>query len=759
MKELPKYSLLQFNEFLKYRGVTRLPWKKEDSGPRPILPRLIHDNDSTPHEEAVSDSSSVLSRENDIENFLPGLEFSNAFDRGSEPRNPDSFYADKDTESGESIMSPEDDSFFKYVSSETQSDRRYSNNSERVADSSVREEIDTSKTQGTYREWEWHDSITRQEMLPDCHDSELSGSSSELSNNGGIYLPFRQRLSDIATDSFSLLQLPPAAKYRDSLKLNYMGSSTVSGLETSRRYKNNLAVVVLSPGGPDLLVCGCRSEVYVFEFDESRHIPKTNHVLRFDTRPQFTTDGHRIALTWAYYPHTINYMKSVPNWVQGPAIGVCTDDGSVLIWHVKTLRGEIVRQAQRKPPDPQLYTVRLEADVSLQLQSSAWGLDFASAYDSDGKQHFVLAASSNTQRATLFYFHELTGGYLSVSTHQLLHNIPDVSVVEYSIVGRQHNVIVSCASISGELVLFQFGFTINWEPSEPHESQWLFRREDVQFNEPIVIRRTSLGSECWTTKPVPIKFFKPVQSIRAMTGDPFIEEDKEVQQILTESKILSMPEDPKVSAGLGGAAYFQFFDSPVVYLATSENANHRVDDTSKFVTFEEEYQRIHQAYKHMCKHEISPSAGLQDKVLAVSTGLQLGLFRGDTLFCCGATKSIFTLEIPMTNETKWCNRILITHVINELLCFIGVSQQGLVTIMRLCEHRGLYGMRQEHLFPNALSLTIAESSIRTIIGLSVRDLSVSSEYPRFMLYIVYSDGLVLTYELREEGSAIVDMDF
>lgn len=750
-----------------------MPWIKEDHNPsrdraRTLL-RMMSRQISVVQEEATqpglesSDSSSILSQENDIHTSIPRLRLAMTYDTGTQPNNPDTFYSDP-VDVNVLVSRADDDTYYKYLTTGMASDRRYSNNSERKPQKLFHDlERHSKAIQKCFQRWEQHDSITKSETCPGEHDDAIEIPDDETVNNGGLYEPFRVGLTEVSTESTStLLQLSPAAKFRDPLVLNYVNATKLDGLDSSRRYKNNLLAVIQDGSGEDLLFAGCRSEILIFEFESRRHSPKSNCLLRFDTRPTFTSTADRIVLTWPYYPHTINYITACSNWQSGAALGVCTDDGSILVWYSSSLRREIQRVSENKGSSQSQSThfPRVAPDVSLKLESSAWGLDFGSALDDEGRLHHILIASSNSQAATLYYYDKDTSTFNHVNSHQLLHNVPDVSVLKYQISGNKHQVTVSCGSISGELVLFMFKFTIGHEPmTDTSNSQWPLRLGHVLFDEPVVVRRTNLGTDCWTTKPVKTEYFKPVQSIRAMTGDPFIDEATEVSQILSESRILDLASDSLVSSDLGGAAYWQFFDAPVVCLESSEDYDHRADDTSKFTNFEEEYRRIHQAYKHMCKSGDLETAFLSDTMLAVSTGSRLGLFRADTLLCISATKHVFNLDIPVSEETKWCKRILITHVIEELLCFIAVSQAGLVTIMRLCEHRGLYGMRQEHLFPNPLGLTISESSLRTITGLGVRNMSVTKEIPRFYLYILYSDGLVLTYELRESRDDITDLDF
>ena len=78
--------------------------------------------------------------------------------------------------------------------------------------------------------------------------------------------------------------------------------------------------------------------------------------------------------------------------------------------------------------------------------------------------------------------------------------------------------------------------------------------------------------------------------------------------------------------------------------------------------------------------------------------------------------------------------------------------------MRLCQHRRLYGIIQEHLFPNALSLALGYNGYRTITGLSARNISVAEHLPRYLLYVTYLNGVVLTYELKMDLNETLEVD-
>lgn len=751
---LREYSLNSFIEFLDYRGVLRKPWVKRSLPCDLHLGLIQFSNESEEDTNSRLDGGTLfITEENNIGNYFPQSIESFQIESGTAPENPDTFY---NRSKATNELEADDDSYFKYISQGVESDRRYSNNSERRPNMLKDIQRIALTGQEAYIEWERGDLNI---LLKSClrNLTEEREGPNETINDGGLNDPFGPGLTEIATDSTSfLLQLDAAAKYRDLLVLNYMGATMISGFGASRRYKNNLSVIIHDAEDVDLLLVACASEIIVTEFDSRLHQPKEKVKFRFETKPPTTTSADENLLTWPYYPHTINFMKTCESWQQGAAVGICADDGSILIWHASNLRSVISRLCEKNlSPNARLYNIRSTADFNFKLDLSAWGLDFACVLDDNGEKHCIVVASSNSQTVTLCYFDATAGVMNSVDTIELLHNIPEVSIIDYFISENKHVAMVSCASISGELVVFKFTFELD-DSALNQTSDWPRKLGRTLFSEPIVIHRTTFDSECWTVKPISTKYFKLVKSLKTMTGDPFIDDDTEISQILTESAILKLSTDPVRSADLGGAAYFQFFDTPVVCLSARSESDPLRNNTSKFGSQQEEYQRIHQAYKSFF------SSGAPDPlrkfVLAVSTNSRLGLFRADSLFCTSATKKVFTLDLPENDETKWCKRILITHVIKELLCFIAISQLGLVTIMRLCEHRGLYGMRQEFVFPNALSLAIAEENLRTITGIAVRDMSIKNGIFRFFLYISYSDGLVLTYELREQRDMVFDFD-
>lgn len=637
-------------------------------------------------------------------------------------------------------------------------------------------------SQQAFSQWEFHDPTTIQ----------------EIQTNGGVYDPFRPDLSSVnPNDPYSMSRLAPAAKYRDLIQLRHIGKKKLYGLENTRKYKNNLSVVI----GQYLVTCSA-SELVMYSFDRN-HLPRKTPVLRFDVRPRETTNDDRLASTWPFFPHTINYVKTGV-FLGHEVLAVCLDDGMIRIWNVETILQQVKRfggendTSDEEEEDEEneddnrgrggRYGLRIKADYQVKMSCSCWGLDFYKAKDN------IIVASDNYQNVVLLYYDVGDRRWYHCASHQVLHNIPDVSFIEVAATPQQSQgvdvditqVKVACSSISGEVLVFLFKFHVlqgplieqDWVGNRDEEVYYVlkglgnldsveesnieilgeYRLSRIIFELAEVTQRVVLPEEAWTCKPVSSRYFKPVASIRAMVGDPWIDEDREIEEISKESRLLDHEYDPVRTSHLGAGADWQFFETPVLQLS-GPIFGREVFEGAQLTSVDDTYRRIYKTYGRTgstseTTHSLNgksyrpPPPVSTDQFLVVSTAKRLGLFRGDSLFCNGATKRVFDVTIPFNDESKYANRILIAHVIPELLCLVALTQQGLVTVMRLCQHRGLYGMRQEHLFPNALSLALGQTGYRTITGLAVRNVSPSEALPRYLLYLTYSDGLVLVHELR-----------
>lgn len=642
--------------------------------------------------------------------------------------------------------------------------------------------------------------------------SEESTYSDDDSFNGGIYYPFRPGFTSINTTNYEkIVELPPGKKFKDGLGLDFIGIKKLYDVEMMRKYKNNLSCVISDfVRGQDYFITCTNAQLLIYSFNTITYLPLKNPVLKFDTRPTFTTTTDRVVSTWPYFPHTLNCLKTCDKWCGKQVLGAVADDASVLIWFTEDIIGCIDKFKRHQNPEPndsednysernRFYGFKINPLFKLKMTASAWGIDFLSYKDRGGQEHNLIVASDNSQSITLFYYHPQDERFYSICSHQLLHNIPDVSFVDRKEDETNlHTIEVACSSISGELVVFAFCFRIDSgplakadyehfsnqpvhsvEPSGEDAALEAERFQRVQFKPPQVVSRTMLGEDVWTCKVVGSQYFLPVQSLRAMTGDPWINETNELENIVNESTILDLLYDPVQSSHLGGSTAWQFFETPVVSFSKNEMGSN-IFESAKLTSIDDDYRRIHKGvirdYKRAQRtgrlgvslgpislngYGLGPvslngnSYRLQGppeplKFLAVTTAKRVGLFRADTLFCPAATKRVFDLKIPFNDDSKYSNRMSLSVMVPELLCFIVASQQGLVSIMRLCQHRGVYGMRQEHVFPNAPNMALGLQGYRTIAGLTVRNLDrhAAAIRPKFGVYITYTDGVVVGYQLH-----------
>lgn len=675
------------------------------------------------------------------------------------------------------------DKNIEYVSLGLRRQRRYTNNTgERMPPEGFQKEEFTGKfpmdSLEAYEKWEFKDNVD----LTDSSNDRLEGSGRLHTQN--VHEP---KKSDI-------LNWPKLMDFEDGTIVDKLRFLKLSDVERVRKYKNNISVIISDVDGKEYLVTATNSKLVVFGFNELTNLPEQIACLLFDTKPAFSSTTDRLVSTWPYFPHTINYLKVYNNFLGKQVLGACIDDGNLLMWYSESILKYVKKydHTSLESNEIRFAGTKIKPDFQVKFEASLWGLDFKTYKDPTGYEHNLIVCSDNSQSIVLLYYHPGDGCFYHVKTHQLLQNIPEVSFFDIGFSNSSHIVKVTCASISGELVVFRFKFRLvlgplneieistesnriyyvdpeieRLETTEAHRGsvrQRILHR--INFLTPVVISRTLLGEDCWTTKPISSKYFKPVLSLRNMIGDDHINEKEETEYIMTESKLLDLTFDPMKTSDLGLAARWQYFRTPVINLLTDQSKNKEIlYEHFKLTTLDDDYRRINKAVlkmfkkyddrKHLSmnsKHYKLLSEEEQDLTFfLVSTSRRVGIFNSDTLFCNSSTKSLFNLDDPLTDEI-YSNRISITAVIPELLVFICVTQQGVFSIMRLCQYRGVYGMRQEHVLPNSSNLDIGYHGARCITGLAIRNVSLSETFPRFLIYVTYTDGLVLSYELTSTSS-------
>lgn len=713
-------TLNRLDEVLKSRGVLRVSARQTELKQSPAFEtdtyestktHTLHDGGCYRYENIHGDHSLLSEQDSDL------------------------FYAITNGVPGESRLSVGDDWLFTHKGfADTNSGGSSVSYASELNQSVIHHRI-------THGDWEHHGSATEYPSNDRFHANNVPAKLN-LSESMRSRTLRDSKAATCFIDKGLRLSWPcPERKYRDSLKTEFVSAEVLKGFSQSLSYKNNLTVILKARNGADYLLAGHRSQIFIFEFDKSSNSVQKEHCMALETNPNRTTMDDIRALTWPYCPHAINFIMTRPDWIEGLSVVACLDDGRVLIWNFESLlrRGRSARKDCDPAPSP------IPADFSLRLGSSVWGADLTTAEDAQGNKHHILAASANDRRITLFYYDQSQNSFNKVETHSVSHNIPEVNFVRYKISGSSHSALLSCTTISGELIIFKFDFVI----SKPPASDLVTNQLSVEFKAPRVIRRTCLGSECWTCKPVHLKYFKNVQSLGAMMGDNTLDEVDEVSRILSESKLVSLLPHFSASSDLGLARHWQFFETPVVSFAACDGNHEKDESKAKFSTLQEECRRLYLSITTFAEDEENAQEyGENDVMLAISTDKRLGLFKANTLFCVAATRAVFEFNFARAKQRELCNRILISAVIPELLSFIAVTQLGSVSIMRLCEYRGVFGMRQEHLIPNPKDVNIHEVEGRSIIGMTFRDVSLLMYMPRFILYLLYSDGLVLSYRLH-----------
>ncbi|KAK9326305.1 CRT10-domain-containing protein [Lipomyces orientalis] len=148
---------------------------------------------------------------------------------------------------------------------------------------------------------------------------------------------------------------------------------------------------------------------------------------------------------------------------------------------------------------------------------------------------------------------------------------------------------------------------------------------------------------------------------------------------------------------------------------------------------------------------------LDDLVLFHSTLYQARLvaFKDGEQQLANICPAVFGKRIPIENFTASFDRLNVSLVVRELACVIVASQEGLVSIFKLCKtESGDIGLKQEFVIAERKKF----SSNNTLLGLDVCAVETdgSDLSRRFMLFLAYLNGTVVTYQLRRNDVGVVD---
>lgn len=585
--------------------------------------------------------------------------------------------------------------------------------------------------------WEHHDAATLAELKE--AECKLDESFRPAMHNEHPPTP-----SD--ADPCSLTQVAPASRFKDSIDLQFVGSSDILKLQLSRPYANNLSAVITSKSGEQMLVVAVLATLYFHPFDPLTHQPENSPVLQIVASQEITTFEEDYELAWPYQRHTWNHIKTHTEWLDHEILVACGDSGRVKIWDSDTL----FQAAQRKLVNSRLKEMLLKPQLELKAFASAWGVDFAKCVDSSGKVHRISVVSYNSRQVGLFYYNEDQMSFSLICTDLLPNNVPDVSFLSYVEKHGEHIAVVSMACVSKDLINYAF----QWRLDSPN----VVNVKSIKI-QPLATVRGQYG--CWTTRPIDVNYFKKVQSYKELTGET-INEGLWCSNILRGLRALRLQvPDPKWSSSLGVTARWQELLIRVTNLE-GESPNDADQDSEARTQMNLDLKLNRCRHSHdvdLSKDPTETDKILALKILAVSTWCDVALFRADTLLCCAKTKEVFSKKPYLTLVTSSNNRIQLSTLVPELSSMIVATQLGMVAIFRLCQYQGVYAMRQEHIFPNLDFFGQNNDRERVLVGISVKKLSAHGAYPRFFLYVTYLEGTVLTYCLQDKLRVVDPLEF
>ncbi|KAK9492228.1 CRT10-domain-containing protein [Lipomyces doorenjongii] len=148
---------------------------------------------------------------------------------------------------------------------------------------------------------------------------------------------------------------------------------------------------------------------------------------------------------------------------------------------------------------------------------------------------------------------------------------------------------------------------------------------------------------------------------------------------------------------------------------------------------------------------------LDDLIVFHSTLYQARLvaFKEGEQYLANICPAVFGKRIPIENFTASFDRLNMAVVIPELACVIVASQEGLVSIFKLCKtDDGHIGLKQEYVIAERKKV----SSNNTLLGLDVSAVETdgSDLSRRFVLFLMYLNGTVVTYQLRRNDIGMID---
>lgn len=508
-----------------------------------------------------------------------------------------------------------------------------------------------------------------------------------------------------------------------------------------RKYKNCLSTV-FSCQDVDYLAVALNSSVVVMEFDPITHMPRAQgHHL--ETRPVFTHIRDSLVATWQQYPHTINYLQLFKKFNRGPVVAACVDDAHIYIWHTETLIAAVENGKSK-----------CRGDYMLCMDSSCWGIDIVS-WDDDYGTHNLVVASDNSRKVKLMYYSGYDNRWYHVSSVPLYHNVPTVAFCGPPQRDQGvYSVEVACGLISREVCVFQFNFAISSGPQvEDHslpDVYYVDRQVELQvhenegtavptgdylpriiFDTPIIKSLSMVDDYVWGVIPMDCRYFLRVDSLEEVFGEA-----------ASTGWISQHSVERGNTYGVNGL------------LNHHKSPRYGHPSFLHFPTIDDQCHRAHMLIAEYHQNEPPP------KFIAMCSTKLMALFTKDHLFCNNYIPRLFNPAlIPGADGQLFANRLLIYCLVPSLQCCIVATQQGLVLVVRMCQYRGVYGLRPEVVFPSPqLASAFGGDGFRTIAGMTVRDRTVDETHPVVLVYLVYTNGMVVAFELQGQVKEKYDFE-
>lgn len=472
-------------------------------------------------------------------------------------------------------------------------------------------------------------------------------------------------------------------RYYDSLFLQAVGfENEIEGVEDYKLllFRNNIGV--------------CWSDYDYVAFGSMILILENFQIIdTIETRPGYTTRQQIDSSTLPEEVHSINFLK-VSKLNNKDVLSIACDDGRVLVYELF------------EDSIPKLY-------AEMQLTSSVWGIDSKGDY---------IVASNNSHSITLFLIKE--GNIYFHTTTKLLHNIPDLKIIRVS----NQIVEVTCISISGELVIFEFNIyqeedsilckvdlpiTINILNHEP-KNRYKITSE--------IKKRLLLKDNGWTVNIIQESVFKE-------TDINYNFQCSKILNMIENSKILELTENELVTSNIGGSTKYE-----KLFIETGQGPSYTDNENDYLNDFTQNITRVK---NHYLRTNWNQNKKFTEPFLLVTTSNLVGLYSGNELICNAYTGKVFNFM----DDSDFFDRLSITEIIPELNAVIIVTQAAKFSVFRFIKARGVYTMREEY------HESLSEND-DIICGCYARKISDSQDLVYQITLVVYPNRF-LTYRIRE----------